>query len=46
MLANALSTHVIHINQNTIFYTHVEWSPTNAIYIKYYLKKKKKRKKK
>ena len=35
-LINALSTHMIHINLNMIFYTHVEHSPTKTIYIKYY----------
>ena len=38
-LINALSTHVIHINLNMIFYTHVEHSPTKTIYIKYYTEK-------
>ena len=33
-LINALSAHVIHINLHIIFYTHVEHSPTKAIYIK------------
>ena len=33
---NALSTQMIHVNQNIISYTHVEHSPTNAIYIKIY----------
>ena len=33
---NALSAHMIHINLNIIFYTHVEHSPTKTIYIKYY----------
>ena len=37
-LINALSTHMIHINLNMIFYTHVKHSPTKTIYIKYYLK--------
>jgi len=37
-LINALSAHMIHINLNMIFYTHVEHSPTKTIYIKYYLK--------
>ena len=41
-LINALSTHMIHINLNMIFYTHVEHSPTKTSYIKYYLKNKKK----
>ena len=40
-LINALSTHMIHINLNVIFYTHVKHSPTKTIYIKYYLKNKK-----
>ena len=35
-LINALSTHMIHINLNIIFHTHVEHSPTKTIYIKYY----------
>ena len=34
-LINTLSTHMIHINLNMIFYTHVEHSPTRTIYIKY-----------
>ena len=42
-LINALSAHMIHINLNMIFYTHVEHSPTKTIYIKYYLKIYKKR---
>ena len=33
-LINALSAHVIHIN-NTIFYTHVEHRSTKTIYIRY-----------
>ena len=37
-LINALSAHMIHINLNVIFYTHVEHSPTKTIYIKYYKK--------
>ena len=41
-LINALSAHMIHINLNMIFYTHVEHSPTKTIYIKYYLKTNKK----
>ena len=28
---------MIHINLNTIFYTHVEHSPTKTIYIRYYM---------
>ena len=39
-LINALSVHMIHINLNTIFYTHVEHSPTKTIYIKYYTEKR------
>ena len=35
-LINALSAHMIHINLNMIFYTHVEHSPTKTIYIKFY----------
>ena len=38
-LINVLSTHMIHINLNMIFYTHVEHSPTKTIYIKYYVEK-------
>ena len=37
-LINALSAHMIHINLNMIFYTHVKHSSTKTIYIKYYLK--------
>ena len=37
-LINALSAHMIDINLNMIFYTHVKHSPTKTIYIKYYLK--------
>ena len=33
-LINALSAHTIHINLNTVFYTH---GPTKTIYIKYYM---------
>ena len=33
-------SHDIHINLNTIFYTHVEHSPTETIYIKYYMENK------
>ena len=40
-LINALSAHMIHINLNMIFYTHVEHSPTKTIYIKYYTKQNK-----
>ena len=31
-LINALSAHMIHINLNIIFYTHVEHSPTETIF--------------
>ena len=42
-LIKALSAHMIHINLNMIFYTHVdvEHSPTKTIYIKYYKKQTK-----
>ena len=36
-LSCAPSTHVIHINLNTIFYTHVEDSPTRPVYIRHYI---------
>ena len=36
-LVNTLNTHMIHINLNLIFYTHVEHSPTKTVHIKYYL---------
>ena len=36
-LINALSTHMINVNLNTIFYTQVEHSPTKTIYIRYYM---------
>ena len=35
-LINALSAHTIHINLNTIYYTHIEHSPIKTICIKYY----------
>ena len=35
-LIDVLSADMIHININTICYTHAEHSPTNAIYIKVY----------
>ena len=38
-LINALGAHMIHIDLNMIFYTHVEHSPTKTIYIKYYTEK-------
>ena len=37
-LINAPSAHMIHVNLNMIFSTHVEHSPTKTIYIKYYTK--------
>ena len=43
---DALSAYMIHINLNTIFYTHAEHSPTKTVYIKYYMERKKKEKKK
>ena len=45
-LINALSAHMIHINLNRIFYTHVEHSPTKIDNLKYNTEKKKKKKKK
>ena len=38
-LINALGAHMIHINLNMIFCTHVEHSPTKRIYIKNYMEK-------
>ena len=38
-LINALSTHMVPINLNMIFYTYVEPSPTKTIYLKYYTEK-------
>ena len=38
-LINTLGTHMIHINLNMIFYTHVEHRATKTICIKYYLEK-------
>ena len=43
-LINALSAHMIHINLNMIFYTHVEHSPTKTIYVKYRRRKKEEKK--
>ena len=37
-LIDALGTHMMHINLNTIFYIHVEHSPTKTIYVKYCMK--------
>ena len=37
-LINDLSVHTIYnINLNTIFYKHVEHSPTKTIYVRYYM---------
>ena len=36
-LINALSAHMIHINLNMIFYTHVQLSPTKTIYVYVYV---------
>ena len=36
---DTLSTHMIHINLNKIFYTHVEHSPTKTIDIRYYMER-------
>ena len=33
-LISALSAHMIHINLNTIFYAHVEHSPTKTVYLR------------
>ena len=40
-LIDALNAHTVHVNLNTMFYTHVEQGPASAIHIKYYLKQKK-----
>ena len=40
VLIKALSAQVIHINQNMMFYAHVEHSPNKTIYIKYYMEKR------
>ena len=36
-LITAVSTHMIYINLNTLFYTHAEDSPTKTICIRYYM---------
>ena len=36
-LINTLGSHIIRISLNTIFYTHVEHSPTKIVYIRYYM---------
>ena len=40
IIINALNAHMIHINLNKIFYTHLEHSPTETMYTKYYMEKK------
>ena len=35
-LINALRAHMIYVNLNMIFYTHVEHSPTKTIYVRHY----------
>ena len=35
-LMNALSAHMVHINLNMIFYTHVEHSPTKTTHAKHH----------
>ena len=37
VLINIRSAHMLHINLDTLFHTHVEHSPTKTIYIKYYM---------
>ena len=37
VLIHTLNSHIIHINQNTIFYTYVEDSPTITIYVRHYM---------
>ena len=37
VLINALHAHMIHINLNTTFYTHVEHSPTKTVDIRYHM---------
>ena len=36
-LINGLRAHIIHISLSTIFYAHIEDSPTKAIYIRHYM---------
>ena len=43
-LIDALSAHMIYINLYAIVYTHIEHSPTETIYIKYYIEKKQNKK--
>ena len=35
VLIDTLGTHMMHINLNTIFYIHVEHSPTKTAYVLY-----------
>ena len=37
VLIDVLNIHMIHINLNMIFYTHVEHSPNKTFYIRYYM---------
>ena len=37
-LINALSAHLIYINLNTIVYRHVEHSPSQITFMRYYMK--------
>ena len=39
VLINTLGAHMIHINLNMIFYTHVEHIPTKTICIKHFMEK-------
>ena len=36
-LSTPLSAHIVHINLNTIFHTHVEDSPTETVFIRHYM---------
>ena len=36
-LFNVLNAHMIHINLNTILYTHIEHGPTKTIYTRYFM---------
>ena len=38
VLIDDQSGHLIHINVKTVLYAHVDNGPTNAIYVKYYMK--------
>ena len=37
-LFGAPSAYMIHTDLNTVFFTHVDHSPTDAMYVKYHLK--------